>query len=86
MNILLLTSDFLPNIGGMASHALELARAHVQNGHRLELVHPVHGAGDDHVEEVEGFTVHKLFVDNQTPKIKHVLYIRKVRDYVRRLP
>lgn len=85
MNILLLTSDFLPNIGGMASHALELARAHVMNGHRLELVHPVHGPGKDHVEEMEGFTVHKLFVDNQTPKWKHVLYIRKVRDYVRAL-
>ncbi|MBE0645278.1 MAG: glycosyltransferase family 4 protein [Bacteroidetes bacterium] len=85
MNILLLTSDFLPNIGGMASHALELARAHVQNGHRLELVHPVHGAGTDHIEEMEGFRVHKLFVDNQTPKVKHILYIRKVRDYVRKL-
>ncbi|MBR9975312.1 MAG: glycosyltransferase family 4 protein [Bacteroidetes bacterium] len=85
MNILLLTSDFLPNIGGMASHALELARAHVQNGHRLELVHPVHGAGEDHIEEMEGFIVHKLFVNSQTPKWKHVLYIRKVRDYVRKL-
>jgi hypothetical protein len=34
---------------------------------------------------MEGFTVHKLFVDSQTPKWKHVLYIRKVRDYVRAL-
>ncbi|MFZ1729436.1 MAG: glycosyltransferase family 4 protein [Bacteroidota bacterium] len=85
MKILLLTSDFLPNIGGMASHALELARAHVQNGHQLDLVHPVYGAGEDHVEEMEGFTVHKLFVDNDTPKLKHLLYIRKVRDYVRKL-
>ncbi|PLX23559.1 MAG: hypothetical protein C0600_14490 [Ignavibacteria bacterium] len=85
MNILLLTSDFLPNIGGMATHALELARAHVQNGHLLHLVHPVYGAGEDNIEEMEGFTVHNLFVDRDTPRIKHLFYIRRVREYVRRL-
>ena len=78
MNILLLTSDFLPNIGGMATHALELARAHVQNGHRLHLVHPVYGAGSDNVEEMEGFIVHNLFIDRDTPRIKHLVYIRRV--------
>jgi glycosyltransferase involved in cell wall biosynthesis len=85
MNILLLTSDFLPNIGGMASHALELARAHVNNGHRLVLVHPVYGEGEDRVEEMDGFTVHGLFVDSTTPKLKHLIYIRKVRNFVRTL-
>jgi glycosyltransferase involved in cell wall biosynthesis len=45
----------------------------------------VYGAGDDHVEEMEGFKVHKLFVDSQTPKLKHLLYIRKVRNYVRKM-
>lgn len=82
MNILLLTSDFLPNVGGMATHALELARAHVMNGHAVHLVHPVYGAGEQRVEEMEGFTVHKLFVDRQTPRIKHLLYIRAVRRYI----
>jgi len=85
MNILLLTSDFLPNVGGMATHALELARAHVQNGHQLHLVHPVYGAGEDAVRDMEGFTVHDLFVDSDTPRIKHLKYIRRVRDYVRKL-
>jgi glycosyltransferase involved in cell wall biosynthesis len=82
MNILLLTSDFLPNIGGMATHALELARAHVANGHHVHLVHPVYGAGEQRIEEIEGFTVHKLFVDRQTPRIKHIVYIRAVRRYI----
>lgn len=85
MNILLLTSDFLPNIGGMATHALELARAHVQNGHMLHLVHPVYGTGEDNVEEMEGFTVHNLFINRDTPRIKHLFYIRRVREYVRKL-
>ncbi len=82
MKILLLTSDFLPNVGGMATHALELARAHAGNGHHVHLVHPVYGSGERRIEEMEGFTVHKLFVDNQTPKIKHLVYIREVRKYI----
>ncbi|MCB2205489.1 glycosyltransferase family 4 protein [bacterium] len=85
MNILLLTSDFLPNIGGMATHALELARAHVMNGHTLHLVHPVYGAGENNIEEMEGFTVHNLFIDRSTPRIKHLVYIRRVREYIRQL-
>ena len=79
MTILLLTSDFFPNIGGMASHAHELARAHVANGHSVHLMHPVYGTGDNRIETMDGFTVHRLFVASQTPRIKHLLYIRAVR-------
>lgn len=82
MNILLLTSDFLPNVGGMATHALELARAHVRNGHHVHLVHPVYGPGERRIEDMEGFTVHKLFVHSDTPRVKHLLYIRTVRRYI----
>jgi glycosyltransferase involved in cell wall biosynthesis len=85
MNILLLTSDFLPNVGGMATHAHELARAHVGNGHLVHLVHPVYGTGEQRVEQLDGITVHKLFIDRQTPKIKHLVYIRTVRAYIRAL-
>lgn len=82
MTILLLTSDFLPNIGGMASHAFELARAHANNGHRVHLLHPVYGEGENRTEEMEGFTVHRLFIPSQTPRIKHLHYIRAVRAAV----
>ncbi len=85
MNILLLTSDFLPNVGGMATHAHELARAHVRNGHTVHLIHPVYGNEQDRVEELDGIVVHKLFIARTTPKIKHVVYIRTVRRYVLRL-
>lgn len=85
MKILLLTSDFLPNIGGMASHALELARALVGNGHTVHLLHPVYGQGENHDEDIDGFTVHRMFFSCTLPKIKHVFYIRGVRDAIRRL-
>lgn len=82
MNILLLTSDFLPNIGGMATHAHELARAHAMAGHVVHLVHPVYGTEQNRIEEFDGITVHKLFIGSTTPKVKHIVYVRTVRSYV----
>jgi glycosyltransferase involved in cell wall biosynthesis len=82
MTILLLTSDFFPNIGGMATHAYELARAHVNNGHTVHLLHPVYGTGADRTEHMDGFTVHRMFLANQTPRIKHLLYVRAVREAI----
>jgi glycosyltransferase involved in cell wall biosynthesis len=82
MNILLLTSDFLPNIGGMATHAHELARAHAMAGHVVHLVHPVYGTEQNRIEEFDGITVHKLFIASTTPKVKHLVYVRTVRSYV----
>lgn len=52
------------------------------NGHTVNLVHPVFGNERDRVETLDGITVHKLFLANNTPKIKHLLYIRKVRNYI----
>lgn len=85
MNIVLLTSDYLPNVGGMATHAHELARAHARNGHTVHLVHPVFGAEPDRVEDGGGFRVHKLFIDRTVPRIKHLYYIAAVRTYLIRL-
>jgi glycosyltransferase involved in cell wall biosynthesis len=82
MNILLLTSDYLPNVGGMATHAHQLARAHVRNGHTVRLIVPIYGPGPDAVESGEGFTVHRLHVGRTTPRIKHLFYIAKVRRYI----
>ena len=82
MNILLLTSDFLPNVGGMATHAHELAKAHVGNGHLVHLVVPVYGKGENSVEQLDGITVHRRFIDISIPKIKHLIYIRSIRNYI----
>jgi len=82
MNILFLTSDFIPNVGGMATHAHELAKAHVRNEHCVHLVHPVYCDGKNRIEDFDGITIHKLFIPNQTPKIKHLVYIREVKRYV----
>ncbi len=82
MKILFLTSDFLPNIGGMATHAHELARALVRNGNEVHLVNPVYGNGKRTIEKIDGITVHRLYFPLEIPKLKHLLYILGVRRYV----
>jgi glycosyltransferase involved in cell wall biosynthesis len=79
MTIVLLTSDYFPNIGGMATHAHELARALAGLGHDVHLVNPVYGRGECRVETAHGYTVHRLFIDHHTPRIKHMHYVRAVR-------
>jgi len=37
MRIAMLTSDYLPNIGGIASHIYELSKALIANGHEVEV-------------------------------------------------
>lgn len=37
MKIAMLTSDYLPNIGGIASHIYELSKALIDNGHEVEV-------------------------------------------------
>lgn len=86
MNICLLTSDFLPNVGGMATHAHELAKALAGAGHALHIVHPVYEQGrNDFVEQFDGIIVHRLFIENETPRFKHLVYVARVRSYIKRL-
>jgi len=85
MKILFLTSDFLPNIGGMATHAHELARALVRNGNEVHLVNPVYGSGKRRIEEIDGIIVHRLYFPLKVPKLKHMLYILGVRKYLIKL-
>ena len=82
MNIALLTSDFLPNVGGMATHAHELAKAFARKKHLVHLVNPVYTEAEDLVEQFDDIVVHRLYVNNQTPRIKHVRYIWKTRSYL----
>lgn len=82
MNIVILTSDFLPNVGGMATHAHELSKALATLGNDVHLVHPVYGQGLDFVEQFDGIVVHRLFISRTTPRIKHLSYITKTRRYL----
>src|SRR4051812_11261467 len=38
MNIILLSSDYLPNIGGVSTHVHELARTFMDQGHQVRVV------------------------------------------------
>ena len=69
MKIAMLTSDYLPNIGGIASHIYELSKALIDNGHQVEIwlwdrkgnLSPDDSLGDIHVR----------LIPNDTSKQKH---------------
>lgn len=69
MKIAMLTSDYLPNIGGIASHIYELSKALIDNGHQVEIwlwdrkgsISPGDSLGDIHVRLIGNDASQKKF-------------------------
>jgi glycosyltransferase involved in cell wall biosynthesis len=64
MNICMLSSDFLPNVGGITAHLVGLSRALVKLGHRVDVVRPEvspHWLSDSE-ELLEGVHIHRFRV------------------------
>src|SRR5436190_11011779 len=75
MKIALITTDFLPNIGGVAQHVFEIARALQQDGDEAEVItvdlksHWSHLRKAPYQEELENFAVWRSpFVVNRAVK------------------
>ena len=75
MRICMLTTDYLPNIGGVAQHIFELSRALKHLGHELEVIAPIVGKNWSNlqkkpfVEELDGIDVYRIpWASNRTIK------------------
>jgi glycosyltransferase involved in cell wall biosynthesis len=75
MRISMLTTDYLPNIGGVAQHIFELSRALKNLRHEVEVIAPIvekkwsHLQKNPFLEEVEGVEVYRIpWVSNRTIK------------------
>ena len=44
MKISLVSTDFLPNIGGVTQHVIEIAKALLDDGNDIEVIAPLHSA------------------------------------------
>lgn len=71
----MLTTDYLPNIGGVAQHIFELSQALKNLGHEVEVIAPLVGnqwsylQKQPFVEDVEGVEVYRIpWVSNRTIK------------------
>jgi glycosyltransferase involved in cell wall biosynthesis len=61
MNIIMLSTDFLPNIGGLASHIFYLSQALKSLGHEVVVVNPVEKICFSVAQEkIDGLTVFRL--------------------------
>lgn len=64
MNICMVTTDYLPNIGGVAAHVFNLSRALTELGHTISVVNPVSDTDESIKQSFEhGFTVYRVGVN-----------------------
>ena len=64
MKVMTITTDFLPKIGGISNHILNLNRKLNSMGVTAEIFQIVENSDKDSLETLhkDGYTVHKLFI------------------------
>ena len=75
MNVCMLTSFFLPTIGGVENHVYHLAKELQKFGHDVTVIHTCFdiendSSGDVKVEFVDGIEVHRLYIGVMKFKLK----------------
>ncbi len=80
MNICMVSTDFVPNVGGVAAHVLELSKALVRLGHAVHVVQARFGEPGTELSEIDGVRVHRLTFHlgiKYVRKLKHLLATRR---------
>ena len=85
MNICMVSSDFLPNIGGITTHIVELSKALLSLNHHVHVLNPIYGTEFNKIENIDGICVHRLYIKKQMPKIKFLYYIWESSQYLNSL-
>lgn len=80
MNILMVSNEFPPNVGGLQTHVYELSRALVQLGHRVKVVCRRDNDSLPATEMLAGIAVERLALPNN-----HLLYDWKLARHLRGL-
>ena len=77
MKICLLSVDFLPNVGGIASHVYELSKQYVKNGHEVHIITYKDKSCNTDYEKIDGINVHRIGY----PKIKGSRFLYAIKLY-----
>lgn len=64
MKICILSRDFYPNIGGIASHVYEISKEFVKQGNNVHIITFKNKIFDNKYEELEGIKVHRIYLPN----------------------
>lgn len=77
MKICMLTSFFLPTIGGVESHVYNLSKELIKKGHQVIIVHTILHESKEGFEkiEIDGIELHRVFI--KSPDIKMKLSFEK---------
>lgn len=77
MKICMLTSFFLPTIGGVESHVYNLSKELIKKGHQVIIVHTILHESKEKCEkmEIDGIELHRVFI--KSPDIKMRLSFEK---------
>jgi glycosyltransferase involved in cell wall biosynthesis len=81
----MVSSDFLPNIGGVAIHIFELSKALISLGNKIYVLNVSYGLNNDAVEDMDGISVHRLYVKNTIRKIRILPKIYRAIRYLNSL-
>lgn len=73
MRIGLVTADFVPNVGGVAAHVVELGRALVKAGHSVDVITLPLGEERLRKSELDGMTVHRPPIPKGKPFYSWIL-------------
>jgi len=85
MNICLISQDFRPMIGGIASHVDELSQALAGLGHKVDILQVTSGPENSYRTEGENPAVHRLVVKPALPFCNRLLYFYQGRRRLKNL-
>jgi len=74
MKIIMLSSDFLPNIGGIAAHIYHISKALQKIGHEVVILNPiVANYNEIKVEDIDGLLCYRIYYTNKySNRIKRI--------------
>ena len=85
MNICLISQDFRPMVGGIASHVDELSQALAGLGHKVDILQVTSGPENSYRTEGENPAVHRLTVRPALPFYNRLLYFYQGRRLLKKL-
>lgn len=81
MNICMISRDFLPNIGGLASHVFELSKALQNRGHQVRVITKRNELNSRSFELLEDLQIYRIYDPSNIVFLKHTSYFLKLFLY-----
>src|SRR3989344_3540789 len=85
MNICMVSRDFYPDVGGIASHVLELSSELARQGHNVHVVRVSYEKKSNETMKMHGFTAHYVYFPGGIPKLRFLISGIRAASYINKL-